>query len=362
MKHERRCSLCVMSESYPGLAFNEDGVCAICSDARQGVSVDWTERKRELERRIASIRKEATKYHVIVPWSGGKDSTYVLYVMKKVYGLDVLALNFDNGFKSDVACRNLDRISRALGVDLTVLRPDWTLMRDLYKHYLKEKGELCSVCNMVGYILIFSFTLKETESLGYFPMVVGGWSGRHENVRSIFTFDYKEFRSIVERDESLFERFVSNGMVNEEVCKILETIGDPRVGSEHIGEDLGSKFFQLPDFLEWDVTEIKRALLEDLDWLSSSSPIAAHEDCDWHDSMKYLMYRKYGIDNDAIATSAMIRAGKLTRAEGLEILRVKDTAGQPEDMQDLLGALGCSVKDVNWDSRWYTGENISKSL
>jgi tRNA(Ile)-lysidine synthase TilS/MesJ len=152
-----------MSESYPGLTFDEDGICQVCCGAKQDVNVDWIEQKRELERRISNIKKEATKYHVIVPWSGGKDSTYVLYVMKKLYGLNVLALNFDNGFKSDAAYQNLDRISRTLGVDLVILRPDWTLMRDLYKHHLKEKGELCSVCNMVGYMLIFSFTLKEME-------------------------------------------------------------------------------------------------------------------------------------------------------------------------------------------------------
>ncbi len=362
MEDRKMCSFCVMSESYPGLTFDEDGICQICREAKLGVHLDWCEQKRELERRIASVKKEAKKYHVIVPWSGGKDSTYVLYVMKKIYGLNVLALNFDNGFKSDAAYQNLDRISRRLGVDLVILRPDWTLMRDLYKHYLKEKGELCSVCNMVGYMLIFSFTLKEMESLGYLPMVVGGWSGRHENVRSIFTFDYKEFRRIVELDEGLFKRLMRDAMVNEDVCKILETIGDPRVGSEQIGKELGSRFFQLPDFLDWDVTAIKEVLRKELDWFSSTSPIAAHQDCDWHGTMKYLMYRKYGIDNDAIAASAMIRAGKLTREEGLKTLNAKDTAAEPDNMHDLLRTLGCSAKDINWNSDWYTGENIGKFL
>jgi hypothetical protein len=211
---------------------------------------------------------------------------------------------------------------------------------------------------MLGYVVVFSFVLKEGGGLGYFPLVVGGWSGRHENVRSIFTFDYAEFRRVIEANKDLLQRFEANPMVNQEVCEILQHLGDPRAGSAHIGEDLGTKFFQLPDFLDWDVAEIREVLSRELDWLSSGSPFPAHEDCDWHTSMKYLMFQKYGFDNDTIALSTMVRSGRLTRPEALEIEKEANTGREPEKMREILGGLGCSIDDINWGSDWYRGQNV----
>ena len=358
MKEPMVCARCIMTSDYPGLTFSTQGICDHCVSEDKRAVVDWDERKGALEKRIESIQKEATQYHVIVPWSGGKDSTYVLYMMKKQYGLRVLAVNFENGFKSQIARNNLDSISRRLGIDLITLRPDWRLMCDLYRQYMKERGELCSVCNIVGYVMIFSFVLKESKALGYFPLVVGGWSGRHENVRSMFTFDYGEFRKVISRDSELFRRFENSAMVNREVCEILELLGDPRAGSAHIGEEKGSKFFQLPDFLEWDLARIQKTLWNELDWVSSGSPIVAHEDCNWHPTMKYLMLKKYKIDNDTIALSAMVRSGNMAREEALKVWKETDRAREPEGMRETLDLLGCSTEEINWDSDWYTGENI----
>ena len=353
-----KCNRCIMPGNYPGLRFDGGGTCDLCYGGDPSSKVDWSQRRIELDRRIEQAKREATQYHAVVPWSGGKDSTYVLYVLRRIYGLRVLAVNFDNGFKSRRAHINLDKISRRLGIDLVTIRLDWTLMRDLYGHYLRQKGELCSVCNMVGYVVVFSFVLKESRGLGYFPLVVGGWSGRHENVRSIFTFDYAEFRRVIELKKNLLQRFETNPMVNKEVCEILQCLGDPRAGSAHIGEDLGSKFFQLPDFLDWDVAEIREVLSKELDWQSSGSPFPAHEDCDWHKSMKYLMFQKYGFDNDTIALSAIVRSGRLPRAAALQIEAEGNAHTEPENMREILGRLGCGIDDISRGSDWYRGQNV----
>jgi hypothetical protein len=358
---DHKCNRCIMPRNFPSLRFDSGGTCDLCCNGDPSSGVDLSQRRIELNRRIEHARQEATRYHAIVPWSGGKDSTYVLYVLINVYGLRVLAVNFDNGFKSRWAHINLDKISRRLGIDLVTIRLDWTLMRDLYSHYLRERGELCSVCNMVGYVVVFSFVLKESRGLGYFPLVVGGWSGRHENVRSIFTFDYAEFRRVIEGKKDLLQRFEANPMVDREVCEILQCRGDPRAGSAHIGEDLGRRFFQLPDFLDWDVAEIREVLSKELDWLSSGSAFPAHEDCDWHRSMKYLMFQKYGFDNHTIALSAMVRSGRLTRERALEIEREGNAGREPEDMSALLGSLGCGIDDINRGSDWYTGQNVGET-
>lgn len=358
MNEIQMCTRCIMSANYPGLKFNDEGLCEFCY-TDNAEKIDWDQKRNELDARIEKIKAKATRYHAVVPWSGGKDSTYVLWVLTKIYGLKVLAVNVDNGFKSETAYKNLSSISKQLGIDLITLTPDWHLMRDLYAFYLKEKGELCSVCNVMGYVIMGSFILREVPTLGYFPLVVGGWSGMHENVRSIFTFDFKAFRSTIEKNKTLLERFWENSLVSRDACDILETVGDPREINKHgaATDDIRDAFFQLPDYLEWDVTKIKAVLKKELDWYASDSPIAAHEDCNWHNCMKYLMLKKYGIDNDTISFATLVRSGDLSREAALKVARQINSDKQPDEMKSLLSTLGCSMDSINWDSQWYTGDN-----
>ncbi|MDJ0765656.1 MAG: hypothetical protein QNJ97_21920 [Myxococcota bacterium] len=360
INERNRCQRCVMSDDYPGLTFDDDGVCNFCIENDKNKEIDWKSQKKALDAKIDDIKNKATKYHVVVPWSGGKDSSYVLYTMKEVYGLNVLAINYDNGFKSDTAYKNMDVLTRKMGIDLVTLRPDPTLMADLYRHYLKEKGELCSVCNVVGYVMICSYVFRESLSLGYFPLVAGGWSGKHENVRSIFTFDYPEFKRVIKKDKALLDRFENNILVTKEVCDLFETIGDPRVAGDRVSEVFSLMFFQLPEYIEWDIIKIKETLSKELDWYSSDSPIAAHEDCKWHNCMKYLMLKKYGIDNDTIALSTLVRSNQLSRERALKEIRKINKDAEPPEMEALLNTINCSKQDVNWDSDWYTGDNVKK--
>lgn len=363
MKEKIRCSQCLMTNDYPGLTFNEKGICEFCTKEKKREKIDWEGKKKELENKIEAIKREADRYHAIIPWSGGKDSSFALYVMKVLYGLKVLAVNFDNGFKSKRARQNIEHISRRLDIDVVTIQPNRKLMNDLYGHYLRRKGELCSVCNVVGYVMICSFIFSQKALYGYLPLIVGGWSGAHENVRSLFTFDFTEFKRVVEKDKALYQQFEENVLVNNHVCSLLASVGDPRSASSQMGGELSSKFFQLPDYLEWDLVKIKKILKNEVGWISSDSLTSAHEDCQWHNSMKYLMLKKYEIDPDTIAISAMVRANRISREEGLAALnkngslKEADNNNEPDDMEGLLSLIACSKKDINRMSDWYREEN-----
>lgn len=360
MSELKRCNKCVVSNQYPGLQFDEDGICEFCRAEERQEKKSWDVEKRALEDRIEAIKKEAHSYQAIVPWSGGKDSTYALYIMKVVYGLKVLAVNFDNGFKSEKAHQNIKNISTRLGVDVVNLSPEQKLMNDLYRHYLQQKGELCSVCNMVGYILICSFIFSQKAIHGYLPLIVGGWANTYENVRSLFTFDFPEFKRIVSKDPQLYQRLETSPLVNRKVLSLLASMGDPRTAFNQLGGDLGHKFLQLPDYIKWDLGEIKEVLKGRLGWESSDSLTAAHEDCQWHDCMKYLMVKKYGIDHDTIAVAAMVRSKQISRQEGLKALREISLDQEPTTLEPLLKKIDCTLDDIKWDADWYTGKNERK--
>lgn len=121
----RRCTRCVLPETFPDISFDEDGVCSVCRDFdAQGSSADSAKRRREpLEQLIEATRSSGRRrYDAVVAFSGGKDSTYLLQVLKEHYDLRLLAVTFDNGFLSEVSFANMRRVVTALDVEHVVVR------------------------------------------------------------------------------------------------------------------------------------------------------------------------------------------------------------------------------------------------
>jgi tRNA(Ile)-lysidine synthase TilS/MesJ len=137
MEETKRCSRCILPETFPGIAFNEQGVCNFCSNHRT-VSVLGEAKLRE----ILHAEKGRT-YDCVVPISGGKDSTYVLYYAVKILNLKVIAVNYDSGFQCDLAIANAKHTCDILNVPLVVKKAD-------YKTHAKMLKESLLVSEIVG--------------------------------------------------------------------------------------------------------------------------------------------------------------------------------------------------------------------
>jgi hypothetical protein len=120
----KRCSRCLLPETFPNIRYNGDGVCNYC------LSYTPIEYKGEpkLEELLDTYRNrnKGEKYDCVVPVSGGRDSTFTLYELVEAYDMRVLAYNYDNGFGSEQADLNLKRMTDALGVDLVTIKHDQT--------------------------------------------------------------------------------------------------------------------------------------------------------------------------------------------------------------------------------------------
>jgi predicted PP-loop superfamily ATPase len=119
-----RCARCVLPETFPGISFGDDGVCSICrAFAAREPSADSATRQREtLSRIVETSRVTAQRHDAVVAFSGGKDSTFLLYLLKKQFDLRLLAVTFDNGFLSDASFDNMRTVVAALGVDHVVVK------------------------------------------------------------------------------------------------------------------------------------------------------------------------------------------------------------------------------------------------
>jgi len=118
--------------------------------------MDFTTFSRSLD----SYRDEQSTYQGLALFTGGKDSTYLLYLLSKLKDFRVLALTIDNWFISENTWRNINRVLRALSVDYMIFRPSWNIVRDLYKMSVLKRGTLCTVCEALVTVGTYGIAMK----------------------------------------------------------------------------------------------------------------------------------------------------------------------------------------------------------
>src|SRR5437763_716652 len=137
----RRCTRCLYDESVPSITFDENGVCNYCHThdslaAEYPVGADGQARLQKIADQIRHDGR-GKQYDVVVGVSGGCDSSYLLYLTKHVLGLRPLAVHFDNTWNSTTAVANIQRVLKALDVDLYTYVVDNEEYDDIYRSFLK---------------------------------------------------------------------------------------------------------------------------------------------------------------------------------------------------------------------------------
>jgi len=129
-----------MDTTVPGIQFDENGICTFCrihDELEKKHPIDESGRRR-FQGIIDKIKKDGgnQEYDCIVGVSGGRDSTYTLYVAVEM-GLRPLAVHFDNGWNTDIAVSNIKKITDKLDIDLHTHVADWEEFKDLQKAFLR---------------------------------------------------------------------------------------------------------------------------------------------------------------------------------------------------------------------------------
>lgn len=172
-----RCRKCVLSEHYGLLVA---GVCEAC-DLAEGGSADEQPRDVELfDATIATyIDTGRRERDAIVLLSGGKDSAYVLNLMRDRYPrLRLLAVTVNNGFMAPLALRNAARCAERLGVDHLVLHAHVDQFSRGFRAAFSSltRGASCyEAVDGVDGTLVYKFGRRLAQALGA-PLVIGGMS------------------------------------------------------------------------------------------------------------------------------------------------------------------------------------------
>lgn len=323
----RRCSRCVLPETYPNTSFDEQGVCNHCVNHQDPVPIAQEVLLRHLER----AKKKSRRYDALVPLSGGKDSTYVLYLATKVYGLSVLAYTFDNGFLSSIALANIESALRRTGVDHLFFKPNWDTMKRLYRSTLLKSGELCSVCGigmMHGYLKASADWQVPLILIGNSAMERGSWSPEK-------IYNVNRFKAIV----------ADAGEVSEQEINRFLIYPNLNPGHRLLYTMLG-RFGRVISPLQFGARDTEAGLAKLLSREMGWQDGGKHSDC-WAEPFSNLIRGlRYGYSRKAIQLSNLVRSGEMTRETALTLLSRADRE-ETTSREMVLDKLELSVSDLD---------------
>lgn len=139
--HVQMCTRCVVTNQRPRIVFDEEGVCSACryAERKKNGAIDWDARGRELAALLDAHRNDSG-YDVVVPCSGGKDSSFVALTLRDDYGMHPLCATWAPFMYTDIGRRNMEAFVHA-GFDVVTAAPNGLLHRKLARLAFEFYGD-----------------------------------------------------------------------------------------------------------------------------------------------------------------------------------------------------------------------------
>ncbi|MCX5701479.1 MAG: hypothetical protein NTW64_00655 [Candidatus Omnitrophica bacterium] len=306
------CIRCVLPETFPGIRFNEEGVCNFCLDFKGEEALK--EEKEEYYHKFQDLIKQVkgkSDYDATLAYSGGKDSTYTLYLLKSVFKLRVLTITFDNGFISEQAFKNIRTVCENLAVDSMVFKADFQLLKRIFSagiqntmyspKALERASTICTSC--IGLVKFTNLKIALEKKI---PLMAWGWSPGQAPIRSsIMRINPALFKSTQE-----MYRKPMHDLVGDEINRYFLT--DEQFKSRDFPYNVSPLAF-----MDYDEEKIVNKIKE-LGWLIPTGLDANSTNCLLNSFSNQLHIQKHGFHPYAFEIAGMVRMKVMSRKEGME--------------------------------------------
>ena len=313
----KRCTRCILPETFPGIHFDEEEVCQYCRRA-PGTEQHEAQKARlraKFEELVADVRSRPG-YHCLVAWSGGKDSTYTLWLLKEQYDLHVLAFAFDNGFISSQALKNMRTVAENLQLDHTIVKPSFDVLRDVFVasmrpgmysvKALQRASGICNTCMTIAKGIGLRMAIKQE-----IPILAYGWSpGQIPVASALVHFTSSMLQTIVDTAMAPLEAMV-NGRIIEyfpEQQQLLDAKVLPYIVSPLA-------------FLDYD-EEVILHRIRDLAWERPQDTDPNSTNCLLNSFASLIHVQQMGYNPYVMELASLVRGGYMDREEALNRLKI----------------------------------------
>lgn len=342
------CKQCV----YPVVAVNlilNEGLCSACQSANEAGSgeVDWTGRAREFKDLADEIRsKNSSHYDCIIPVSGGKDSYFQTHIAIE-HGLKPLLVTYHGNNYLPEGDYNRDRMREVFDADHLVMGPSIKVLKKMNRLGFRKTGDM----NWHAHCGIFTYPMQAAVRFevpivfwGEMPWDISGMHSVHDRVEfsnrtrrehGLRGFDWQDFvgdaKDYLTEKDLLWAKYPTD----EEVSRI------------------GLRGLYIGNFFPWDPETQTQLMIDRYSWKPAErdfertyrkmSNLDDRYENGAHDLLKFV---KFGYGRASDHASKDIRAGKMTREEGVEMVRKYDSVVS-SDLSHWLDYVGIS-NDEFW--------------
>ena len=301
------CTRGVWDTSVPGITFDDQGVSNYCHLMETLMEAYPRGSKgREIWEALVKKIKSASgnkKYDCIIGVSGGTDSSYLLYLARE-YGLRPLAVNFDNGWSSDIAVKNIKKMTNALGIDLETYVVNYDEIKDLNVAYMKSQLPWIDMpTDMAIKAVLYKIAAK--EKVRFF---LRGNDFRSEGSQPR-EWTYGDGRQLAYIHEK-FGKIKLKTFPNYTISNLLYYSAFRKIKSVY-------PYY----YLDYNKKSAQQFLQEKYDWEYYGGH--HYENLFTRFVITYWLYEKFGIDKRKITLSAQIISGEISREEALSQLSHK---------------------------------------
>lgn len=315
----RFCSRCIMNDQIePGICFDAEGVCNHCRryDALVGARVACGDEGRRIIDGLIPKMKAAGRgreYDCIIGVSGGVDSTYVAWMVKQL-GLRPLAVHFDNGWNSELAVSNIEKVLKRLDIDLHTYVVDWEEFRDLQLAFLHASTPDGEIPTDHG---IFALLWREAVAKGVRYIVSGMNFATEAMSIPEWSYGHSDWRYI----KAVHSRFGRTPLRTYPHFSLLDLAWINLVRRV--------RTVSILNYVAYDKAEAMKLLQEQLGWVYYGGK--HYESVYTRFWQGYVLPRKFGIDKRYGHLSDLVNSGQITRAQALEEVRLDS---YPPEMQE----------------------------
>ena len=339
-KNVEFCRCCVISNQRPSsvveykktrssaqvtIGFGKDGICDACAYHKAKANqIDWREREDLLVKLLDKHRRSDGGYDVIVPGSGGKDSAYTSHILKYKYGMTPLTVTWAPHKYTEIGWTNFENWVHVGGMDNILFTPNGRLHRYLtrqaFLNLLHPFQPFIVGQRIIGPLMADKFGV---------PLVMYGENqaeyGNNPDENYVPTMDRKFF-SVKRHDEMVLGGCQVKDILAEGKFKLGDFTPYIPLDANYL-DSKGIAVHYLGYYHKWDPQECYYYAVENTGFQANSErtegTYSKYSSIDDRIDMfhYYTTLIKFGIGRATYDAAQEIRNQKITREEGVQLVR-----------------------------------------
>ncbi|NCI48074.1 N-acetyl sugar amidotransferase [Sediminibacterium soli] len=322
MRTYQICTNCVMDTSDTRIVFDEKGVCDHCNDFIYNIKPNWHTDESGRAKLTSIIKKiknegEGRDFDCILGLSGGVDSSYMLHIAVKEFGLRPLVFHVDGGWNSELAVHNIQMLVDKLGLDLYTEVINWEEMRDFQLAFFKSGVPHIDIPQDHAFVAtLYNFAYK--YNIKY---ILNGGNISTECVRN--PMEYLYYGTDMVQIKDIIRRFGTVDMKTYPFSSIFRH-------KFYLRYFRGLKVIRSLNYMPYIKAEALKLLETEYGWKPYPQKHFESRFTKFYEG--YWLPERFGFDTRRVQYSSLILTGQMTRDEALELL--SKPAYNPETIED----------------------------